>query len=55
MQLQNAVVAQCYMGKQLQIARRLITVGGRWRSIANGVAVFLGKQLQMARCLIMVG
>ena len=30
-------------GMQLQIARRLITVGARWRWVAIGAAVLLGN------------
>ena len=40
---------------QLQIARRLRTVGARWRWVAIGAAVLLGMQLQIARRLITVG
>ena len=40
---------------QLQIARRLITVGARVRWVAIGAAVLLGMALQIARRLITVG
>ena len=35
--------AAYYWGMQLQIARRLITVGARWRWVAIGAAVLLGN------------
>ena len=35
--------AAYYWGMQLQIARRLITVGARWRWVAIGAAVSLGN------------
>ena len=39
----------------LQIARRLITVGARWRWVGIGAAILLGMQLQIAKRLITVG
>ena len=35
--------AEYYWGMQLQIARRLITVGARWHWVAIGAAVLLGN------------
>ena len=37
------LVLPCYWGMQLQIARRLITVGARVRWVAIGAAVLLGN------------
>ena len=37
------VVALCYWGMQLQIARRLIMVAARWSWVAIGGAVLLGN------------
>ena len=33
----------CYWRMQLQIARRLITVGSRWSWVVSGCAVLLGN------------
>ena len=37
------MVALCYWGMQLQIARRLIMVAARWSWVAIGGAVLLGN------------
>ena len=37
------LVVPCYWGMQLQIARRLITVGSRWSWVAIGGAVLVGN------------
>ena len=37
------MVAPCYEGMQLQIARRLITVVSMWSWVASGGAVLLGN------------
>ena len=39
----------------LQIARRLVTVGARWRWVAIGAAVLLGNATADCRRLITVG
>ena len=43
MALGSDLVLPCYQGMQLQIARRLITVGARLRWVALGVAVLWGN------------
>ena len=35
----------CGRGKQLQIARRLVMVGSRWRWFTNGGALLLGNAI----------
>ena len=54
--LQERPVCVLLSGKQLQIARRLTTVGSRWQWVANGGAVLLGNAI--ANCYsrsVMVG
>ena len=41
--LKGKQCAAYYWGMPLQIARRLITVGARWRWVAMGAAVLLGN------------
>ena len=48
------MVALCYWGMLLQLARRLVMVASRRRWVADGGAVFWGIELQLAGCLVMV-